>query len=173
MHACMLSTLSRFSLFRVFASPFTVACQAPLSMGFSKQAHWSGMPCPPPGDLQGLKLRLFGLQHWQASFLPLAPPGKPYRRYSDQRYLRLSLSWRRPLCISRSLAWRSELGHTSCCAEDTLLVQRSHLLSRGHTGSNSQWGLCFWVRQNHGKYRETCSWNWKGYYFIFSQQWRL
>ena len=28
-----------------------VACQAPLSMGFSRQAYWSGLPCPPPGDL--------------------------------------------------------------------------------------------------------------------------
>ena len=31
--------------------PRTVACQAPLSMGFSKQEHWSGLPCPSPGDL--------------------------------------------------------------------------------------------------------------------------
>ena len=29
----------------------TVACQAPLSMGFSRQEHWSGLPCPPPGHL--------------------------------------------------------------------------------------------------------------------------
>ena len=28
-----------------------IACQAPLSMGFSRQEHWSGLPCPPPGDL--------------------------------------------------------------------------------------------------------------------------
>ena len=31
--------------------PWTVAYQAPLSMGFSRQEYWSGMPCPPPGDL--------------------------------------------------------------------------------------------------------------------------
>ena len=30
---------------------WTAACQAPLSMGFSRQEHWSGLPCPPPGDL--------------------------------------------------------------------------------------------------------------------------
>ena len=29
----------------------TAACQAPLSMGFSRQEYWSGLPCPPPGDL--------------------------------------------------------------------------------------------------------------------------
>ena len=32
-------------------TPWTVACQAPLSMGFSGQEHWSRLPCPPPGDL--------------------------------------------------------------------------------------------------------------------------
>ena len=31
--------------------PWTVACQAPLSMGFSRQEYWSGLPCPPPEDL--------------------------------------------------------------------------------------------------------------------------
>ena len=35
----------------LFATPRTVACQAPLSMGFSRQEYWSGLPCPPPGDL--------------------------------------------------------------------------------------------------------------------------
>ena len=32
-------------------TPWTVACQAPLSMGFPRQEHWSGLPFPPPGDL--------------------------------------------------------------------------------------------------------------------------
>ena len=32
-------------------TPWTVARQAPLSMGFSRQEDWSGLPCPPPGDL--------------------------------------------------------------------------------------------------------------------------
>ena len=32
-------------------TPWTVACQVPLSMGFSSQAYWSGLPFPPPGDL--------------------------------------------------------------------------------------------------------------------------
>ena len=37
------------SLVRLFASPWTVACQAPLSMGFSRQEYWSGLPFPSPG----------------------------------------------------------------------------------------------------------------------------
>ena len=34
-----------------FATPWTAACQASLSMGFSRQEYWSGFPFPPPGDL--------------------------------------------------------------------------------------------------------------------------
>jgi len=36
---------------RLFASLWTTACQTPLSMGFSSQEFWSGLPFPPPGDL--------------------------------------------------------------------------------------------------------------------------
>ena len=41
-------SLSRVQL---FATPWTVALQAPLSMEFFRQEHWSGLPCPPPEDL--------------------------------------------------------------------------------------------------------------------------
>ena len=43
--------LSRFSHVQLIATPWTVALQAPLSMGFSRQEYWSGLPRPPPGDL--------------------------------------------------------------------------------------------------------------------------
>ena len=46
--ACM---LSHFSCVRLFATLPTVAHQGPLSMGFSRQEYWGGLPCPPPGDL--------------------------------------------------------------------------------------------------------------------------
>ena len=36
---------------QTLATPWTVACQAPLFMGLSRQEYWSGLPCPPPGDL--------------------------------------------------------------------------------------------------------------------------
>ena len=48
LHACM---LSHFGCVHLFVTPWTVAHQAPLSMGFSRQEYWSGLPCPPPGDL--------------------------------------------------------------------------------------------------------------------------
>ena len=40
--------LSHFSCVRLFATPWTVALQAPLSMGFSRQEYWNGLPFPPP-----------------------------------------------------------------------------------------------------------------------------
>ena len=43
--------LSRFSYAQLCATLWTVACQAPLSMGFSRQKYWSRMPCLPPVDL--------------------------------------------------------------------------------------------------------------------------
>ena len=43
--------LNCFSHVRLFATPWTVDCQAPLSLGFSRQEYWSGLLCPPPGDL--------------------------------------------------------------------------------------------------------------------------
>ena len=54
----------------------TVACQAPLSMGFSRQEHWTGLPFPSPEDLPnpGIEPRFPALQ---ADSLPSEPPGKP------------------------------------------------------------------------------------------------
>ena len=48
---CMLSW---FSCVWLFAALWTIACQAPLSMGFSRQESWSELPCPPPGGLPAL-----------------------------------------------------------------------------------------------------------------------
>ena len=57
-------------------TPWTVACQAPLSMGFSRQEYWSGLPFLFLGDLSNP-----GIEHrfpaFQADSLPSEPPGKP------------------------------------------------------------------------------------------------
>ena len=45
------AVLSHFSCVQLSATPWTVARQAPLSMGFSRQEYWSGLPCPPSGAL--------------------------------------------------------------------------------------------------------------------------
>ena len=53
------AVLSRFSCVHLWGTLWTVVRQAPLSMGFSRQEYWSGLPCPPPGDLPnpGIKPR--------------------------------------------------------------------------------------------------------------------
>ena len=70
--------LSRLSTVQLFVTPWTVACQAPLSMGLFKKKYWSGLPCPPPRDLPnpGTELESLSLLHWQVGSLPLVPPGK-------------------------------------------------------------------------------------------------
>ena len=45
------AVLSHFSCAQLFTTLQAVACQATLSMGFPRHEHWSGLPCPPPGDL--------------------------------------------------------------------------------------------------------------------------
>ena len=59
-------------------TPWTVAHQVPLSMGFSRQEYWSGLPFPSPGDLPDSGIEP-GSSASQVDALPSEPPGKPYR----------------------------------------------------------------------------------------------
>ena len=63
----------------LFTSPRTVARQASLSLEFSRQEYWSGLPFPSPGDLPvpGIKSVSFASPALQVDSLPLTPPGKP------------------------------------------------------------------------------------------------
>ena len=69
--------VSRSSHVLLFATPWTVARQDPLSMGFSRQEYWSRLPFASPGDLPhpGIKPRSPALQ---ADSLPSEPPGKQH-----------------------------------------------------------------------------------------------
>ena len=62
----------------LFATPWTVARQAPLSMGFSREEYWSGLPCPPPGDLPdpGIKSMSLMSPALAGRFFTTEPPGK-------------------------------------------------------------------------------------------------
>ena len=61
---------------RLFATPWTVAYQAPLSMGFSRQEYWSGLLFPSAGDLPGPGIKPQS-PSFQADALTSEPPGKP------------------------------------------------------------------------------------------------
>ena len=67
-----------FSHVQLFESSWTVAHQAPLSMAFSRQTYWSGLPCSPPRDVPnpGIEPRSPALQ---VDSLSSEPPGKPQR----------------------------------------------------------------------------------------------
>ena len=79
------------SCVRLFVTPWTVAGQAPLSMGFSRQEYWSGLPFTSPGDLPdlGTEPRSPALQ---ADSLPSELPGKPYCIYKNTSLYHISLS---------------------------------------------------------------------------------
>ena len=72
----LLMSVSMKSLSRVwlFATPWTVARQAPLSMGFSNQEYWSGLPFPSPGDLPNPGIEA-GLLHCRQMLYPLSHQG--------------------------------------------------------------------------------------------------
>ena len=76
-YACV---LSHFSHIRLFATQWTVAHQAPLSMGLSRQEYWSGLHALLQGIFltQGLNWCLLCLLHWQTGSLLLGPPGRPH-----------------------------------------------------------------------------------------------
>ena len=61
-------------------TPWTVAHQFPLSMGFSRQEYWSGLPCPPPGDLPdpGMKPVCLLSSVLAGRIFTIVPTGKPY-----------------------------------------------------------------------------------------------
>ena len=73
------------------ATPWTIAYQASLSMEFSRQEYWSGLPCPLQGDLPnpGIKPRSLALQ---ADSLPSEPPGKPVLNVLNDCFLKV-LFW--------------------------------------------------------------------------------
>ena len=74
---CVCVCVKSLSHVQLFVTPWTAARQAPLSMGFSRQEYWSGLPCPPPGDLHNTEIKPASLKSpaLAGRFLTLAPPG--------------------------------------------------------------------------------------------------
>ena len=74
-HAKLLSRV------QLFAPPWTVACQAPLCMGFPRQEYWSGLPFPTPGDFldPGIEPESPASPELAGGFFTAEPPGKPHK----------------------------------------------------------------------------------------------
>ena len=71
--------LSHFSHVQLFATPWTIAHQTPLSMEFSRQEYWGGLPCPSPVDLPnpGIKPGSFMSSALMGGFFTTSTPWKP------------------------------------------------------------------------------------------------
>ena len=72
---CLWSKVKSLSYVWLFATPWTVAYEAPPSLGFSRQEYWSGLPFPSPGDIPNPGIEP-GSPLLQADTLPSEPPGK-------------------------------------------------------------------------------------------------
>ena len=84
MRACMLSCCSHVRLFVISG---TIALQAPLSIGFSRQEYWRGLLCPPPGDLPNSGIKL-------AFLMSPALAGRIF-------FFTISATWEAPVILSR------------------------------------------------------------------------
>ena len=86
-------------MYNSFVTPWTMVCQAPLSMGFPRQKYWSGLPFPPPGDLptQGLNPHLLRcrqiLCHWAFSPADLEWKRRGRQRQQSIHSLQLEFQW--------------------------------------------------------------------------------
>ena len=78
----------------LFATPWTVAHQAPLSVGFSSQEYWSGLPFLSPGIclIQGSNPHLLPLLYWQVDSLPLSYLGSPCVSIANPNFFKLVLT---------------------------------------------------------------------------------
>ena len=70
---------------RLFVNPWTVALQAPLSMEFSRQGYWSGLPFPSPGDIPDPGIKP-GSPALACGFFTAEPPGKPMCYFTYGKY---------------------------------------------------------------------------------------
>ena len=101
----------------LFVTLWTIACQALLSMGFSRQEYWSGLPCLSQGIFltQGSNPHLLCLLHWQTGSLPLAMAGKPqwaitHSSVCFDAQLIPNLASDEPLQAGPVLCWRVPIG---------------------------------------------------------------
>ena len=142
------------------ATPWTVAYQAPPSMGFSRQEYWSGLPFPSSGDLPdpGIEPRSPALQ---ADTLPSEPPGKPtkalctYIKGSDYISLSsLSGSW--APCVSAVISTFSLLIYSPFSATNN----PNNPVSSASCASFPHFIICLPSLLYHGLVTDSCSTWW-------------
>ena len=109
----------------LFATPWTVAYQALLSMEFSRQEYWSGLPFSSPGNLPNPGMEA-GSPALQADTLPSEPPGKPY--YIEQGHF-----WEYK-CVEWFMKMLgSQRGGMCWTIPSPLLTPQTHVYAQAHT----------------------------------------
>ena len=131
MHMCLVVSSS--------ATPWTVACQAPLSMEFSKQEYWSGLPFPPPGDspYSGIKPAYHAPPVLAGRFFTTAPRGKPCVLLQGQSVLAWVL-WTGHLDTGSALANGRIKRHDACKELSKVIRQTALNKCSVHILSNSK-----------------------------------
>ena len=83
-----------FSRDQLFTIPWTVAYHTPLSMGFSRQKYWNGLPFPPPEDLPKPRIEPMSLDSPALAdrFFTTEPPGKISFKYSPENVSKVKLT---------------------------------------------------------------------------------
>ena len=81
---CVCVCIQSLSCYRLFMTLWTIAHQAPLSMGFPRLKYWSGLPFPPPGDLSNPEIKPKSLA-LAGGFFTTEPPGKLLSQFSRVR----------------------------------------------------------------------------------------
>ena len=98
------------SCVQFFVTPWTVACQAALSMEFSRQEYWGGLPFPTPGDLPkpGIETSFLASPGLAGGFFTTEPPGKPFEHIGG--------GWVTKSCLTLATPWTVAY-HAPLCME--------------------------------------------------------
>ena len=90
-------------IYRLSVPLWTVAHQAPLSMGFSRQEYWNGLPCPPPGALTGLEIEPTSLtsRALAVGFFTAEPSRKPQKYVYKYTNIQIHISL---LCLLKAVS---------------------------------------------------------------------
>ena len=159
-----LCVLSCFSHVQIFVTLWTIAHQPPLSMGFSRKEHWSGLPCPPSGDFlsQISNRNLLYLLRWQADSLPLAPPGikssQIYWANTAQVYVWLTLCLRwvgRGLLVLTIPENSTRSGALSICLFNDLHREKKKKVMHNHVTDFKVSTWCKYCTYIHWPFKST------------------
>ena len=139
--SCLVCVCVSHSVVSDSATPWAVARQAPLSMGFNRQEYWSGLPSPSPGDLPdpGIRPKAPASPALQAGSLVSEPPGKlPYCPEFNSVFKACALwkrSFMKPSCLypcTREMPLLSS-HHTHCWCQIIQLLLYTVLLFEFNT----------------------------------------